>query len=498
MAKSISLIDFSDGVAVLSEYGAARKRGAPSRRVLRPLPAGADLAAQALEAAEQAALAGLGSRASALCLGADHCLLRDFALPFTARAKVAQAVDFELQSGLPVPAAQLHGTTYATHPAGGGTRVFSFSLRREAFAGMLRGVRESGLEPRFVGLDLACAAHGAEDLPPAPGRRLLLEVGFTRTLLVTVEQGKVIGLRRVEVGCDLALGGGHEAREALFGAPMQLDAGTLRPLVEALARELTREELLTGGAPDDVALCGPGAGLAGLPAELREAGGLPAATLERALHEAQAGTHAGARDGLVAAGLLRHMDAGWLRAAADGNLRKDDFTFVDRSEALLRHGVWAASLAALLLAGWGAADMARGVTDVRSAALAEERAGALFKQTLPEVAGNFGQTQMVSILRSRIDQMSGQAKGSEPPAKGALDILRHVSEQAKGAGVVVDSLSLGPERGSIAGTSKDYAGVNGLRDELASGGLLGDVRIVVAAASKNDQRVRFDIQFARK
>lgn len=494
VAKTISLIDFSDGVTVLSEYSPSRKDRGLSRRVLAPLPPEGDLPELALEAVNQAALSGLDTRNTALCLGADQCLLRDFALPLTARAKVAQAVDFELANGLPLPASELHGTTFVSHPDKRSTRIFSFSLRRETFAAMLRGVRESGHEPRFVGVDLACAAQGAATLPAAPGRRLLMEIGFSRTLAVTIEQGTVHHLHRAQIGCDTVLDSGHEAREALLAGPLQADPDRLRELAATLAREVVRGELLGSGAPAEVILCGPGAGLRGLAEILTEALGVAVHALGDVLDNGHPAAHAG----LVAAGLLRHMDGGWLPTGDEGNLRQGEFAFVDRSGTMLRNGLWAAGLAALLITGWAAADLATGVADARSAEAARQRAGAVFTRTLPEVDGDFGQTQMVSILRSRIDQMSGQTGESEQPAMGALDILRHVSQQAKNRGIVVDSLSLGPERGHIAGTSKDYAGVNGLRDELAAGGTLGDVRIVMASASKAGQDIRFDIQFARK
>jgi hypothetical protein len=181
------------------------------------------------------------------------------------------------------------------------------------------------------------------------------------------------------------------------------------------------------------------------------------------------------------------------------NLRRGEFARNGDARGALKRYSWVGAMALLLLLAWGASFVAGAVQQGRAVRAVEERVDALFRKTVPDAAGDFRRAQMFSILKTRIDRLQGRKEEGDQRARvSCLEIVRAVNAAAPAKlDVDVDALTVGDRGGHVRGTARDFQAVNTFLEGLAKGGVLADVRIVVASAVKKTGRVRFELEYTR-
>lgn len=493
------VINLSDGVATLVQFERGSGSRSVARRVALVLPEGLDAAATASHVASLAAEADMASEWTGLVLDGAGVLVRDFAFPFSAPAKVERAVRFEMDGGLPCDAAELAGGVLMER-VGKGCRVFSFSLRREALGGLLAALAENGQDPALAGIDLAALGSFAERLPAGVGPVCLVDVGFGRTLVAALGEDGVLALARRECGVGRVLDGCDDfTRQDLLdgGIPAGLPAGALTEAADAIERAVRQVALGCGVTPRALCLCGVGAALPGLAQALADRAGVEVDSVW-SLADPESMGLAEAADPL-AVGVLEQPGLLGARRGAAMNLRRGEFARNGDARGALKRYSWVGAMALLLLLAWGASFVAGAVQQGRAVRAVEERVDALFRKTVPDAAGDFRRAQMFSILKTRIDRLQGRKEEGDQRARvSCLEIVRAVNAAAPAKlDVDVDALTVGDRGGHVRGTARDFQAVNTFLEGLAKGGVLADVRIVVASAVKKTGRVRFELEYTR-
>lgn len=495
------VINLSDGVASLVQFERTARGREVVRRRAHALPGGLDPAATASHVAGLVADADMASEWSGVVLDGSGVLVREFAFPFSAASKVERAVRFEMEGGLPCDAEDLAGGVMLRRE-GKGCRVFSFSLRRAALGGLLESMGENGMDPHLVGVDLAALASFAERMPEGAGPACILDVGFGRTLLAVLGPDGVRGVSRRECGVGKAVDacGGCSRQDVLDGTlpGEEISGPFMTEAVDEMERAARQLALASGVEPGVLYLCGVGANLPGLAQALADRSGLEVKPVWSAADAAAMGL-AEEADPLLAGAL---EDSGLMggRHGLALNLRKGEFARRSNARGAVKRHAWFVAMALLLVVAWGASFATRGVEQRRVLRAGEARISQLFHQAVPDVQGEFGRTQMFSILQTRIDRLKGlQDKGGGRPQLRALEVLRAVNTAAPaGLDVRVDALTMGEGGGRIQGSAKDFQAVNTFLEGLSGGGVLADVRIVVASAVKKTGRVRYELEYARK
>lgn len=494
------VIAVSDGVASLAQF----ERGGRLRELVRQafyvLPEGLEPAALA------AHLAGLASGMDAapedlgLVLDGAGVLVREFSLPFNQPAKVQRAVRFEMDSGLPCKPGDLAGDVLIRR-VGKGCRIFSFSLRKDGLRALLDGLAESGLDPSPVSVDLAALAAFCGRLPDGTAPVCVVDVGFGRCLLAVVGPDGVQGLARRECGPGRAVDASDRTRQEVLDGTLPGEGFEGPLLSEALAemeRAVRQLCLSCGLEPGRVLLCGSGAGLPGVARGLEQRLGVAVADVWSAAEPEGFGL----RDAVspLVAGALEDAGLVGARRTRGLNLRRGEFGRMSEARGLVRRYAWAGAMALVLLVAWGASFVAQGVERSRVADAGAREIREVFSKAVPDAKGDFSRTQMFSILKTRIDRLRGQGEqGDEGPATRVVEILRAVNAAAPAnLDVDLEALTAGDDGGRIMGTARDYQAVNALLERVAAGGVLADVRIVVASAVQKTGRVRFELEYARK
>lgn len=495
------VINLSDGVASLVQFERTARGREVVRRAAHALPGDMDPAATASHVAGLVADADMASEWSGVVLDGSGVLVREFAFPFSAASKVERAVQFEMEGGLPCNTAELAGGVLLNRQ-GKGCRVFSFSLRRDSLGDLLDAMGENGMDPQLVGVDLAALASFAERLPEEAGPACILDVGFGRTLVAVLGRNGVCGVSRRECGVGKAVDAcGECSRQDVLDGTLPGDEITGPQLTEAvdeIERAARQLALASGVEPELLYLCGVGTNLPGLAQALADRSGLE---VKPVWSVADAGTMGLAEEtDPVLAGVLEGTSLMGAKRGATLNLRKGEFSRGGDARGTVKRYAWFVVMGLLLAVAWGASFITHSAEQRRVLEAGEARISQLFHQAAPDVQGDFGRTQMFSILQTRIDRLKGrQDKGGGRPQVKAIEVMRAVNTAAPaGLDVQVDALTVGDRGGRIQGTARDFQAVNTFLEGLSKGGVLADVRIVVASAVKKTGRVRYELEYARK
>jgi type IV pilus assembly protein PilM len=138
-----------------------------------------------------------------LSLPANVVSFRTLELPFDNPKKIAQTLEFELESLIPFEIEDLL-FDYALVESGKGiSKALTTYIPEHAFGDFLKRIEKTGLEPRYIGVD----ATDLSFLPnlgvlPPQGRYAILDLGHTKTNFIFMDGGKVKTVRSFSWGGD--------------------------------------------------------------------------------------------------------------------------------------------------------------------------------------------------------------------------------------------------------------------------------------------------------
>jgi Tfp pilus assembly PilM family ATPase len=509
---------------------------------------GPDEAARAAAGAIRAH--ALGTDNVVLGLPSNLVMLRRLEFPFASRAKIAQVLPFELETLLP---GSMEGrrTDFLVSGRRSGSgrsacRVLAAAVDRDETARWVDAFGREGLLP--LNVDLAASGLAAWAWSLAAGgmeRMILADVGLDRVHLLHWDGGRPGGLRTLAWGLDdLALAVSVGANEAvdLDGARERLmrrdvtaavrEQDRAARVLEDLAREtlLSSEALGLGeqGAPTLV-LGGAGARLRGLDTWLGERLGVGTMVLGRAGSAPDVLVRAGAVFAGLGPGTAARVRglAPWLSRLERGGqgpampsdqplapaglamnrlARSRGFELAPARDepgfsaaGALKFARPALALILVLVLGWG---LAAG-TDIwlkrRRLSAMENTMRRTFASALPGTGTDFGPTQMVSILRNRVESLRARAAGgSVSPGDSAVELLRLlVISIPRGKDVTLETLTLEGGFVRLTGRTDAFSTVEEIKRRLEHTGAFNQVEIKNAKNAGEGQGVLFGLELER-
>jgi general secretion pathway protein L len=253
-------------------------------------------------------------------MAADRTTQRHLRFPFAGAKRVAQAVRFEVEEGLPIPFEDLVLTHEQALTGRDRTDVMAVLAPRSEVEHHLARMRRIGAEPRIVEVEGAVLANLAEYFGLREVGRLVIDLGHSKTSLCLWVDGRPICLRSiplagrafteaiaVEHGLSFESAENEKHKTGLFepGSAKPISPA-VRDLLDRLTRECMRTlqsmvgDALDSIAPSELLLVGGTARSPGLAEWFREQTGLASRVLSvpagtqgaRALGEVSAPTFA--------------------------------------------------------------------------------------------------------------------------------------------------------------------------------------------------------------
>lgn len=412
-------------------------------------------------------------------LPADKLSTRRLEFPFREKRRLLQAVPFTVEGDLPfdIDDVVLDWTVI------GGDRnraeVLVAIAPRSEVSELLDQLGEAGCAPRTLeaeGLVLSNLA-AIFDLP---GRRLLVDLGHTKTTLCVTVDGKPVAARTVPIG-------GRDLTEALASdrgisfdeaERVKCEEGVFAPdgstppqtgkVLDRLVREILRTlgavEQIVGGVLDGITLFGGGALLGRIDAYLAEQTGIPTERLGLPREGTDEGLVAGGPPILFAPAIALAL-RGTAQARTEMNFRQDEFALRMDVGQVLRNlrvtGVLAAAAILLALVGF----VARVGIEASQARSLERQATRLYTEAFPgqPVPDDpmVAMRQQVTEARERADFLGIYGNLS------ALDLLTEISRLVPpDLDIALEEISIDGQTVRMRVNAENFRAADRLRTEL--------------------------------
>ncbi len=176
-----------------------------------------------------------GAQSVAVGWPADRASLRLVDLPFDDRGKVARILPFEVENFVPFDMEDMLLAHRIIARDEGSCRVLACLADREEVRAQLEGLRELGLDPRYLALDADVLSVWGDE-----GTQAVIDIGHTRAIVTYLEDGVVHGAR--------AMLSGAAYLDRRLGRSFGLDADT----AEAYRRAASLEPSTDTAVPVDV------------------------------------------------------------------------------------------------------------------------------------------------------------------------------------------------------------------------------------------------------
>ena len=454
--------------------------------------------------------------------GTDHVVValngsklstRRLEFPFGERRKLQQAVPFAVEEELPFDLEDVVVDWTVTSRDRSHASVLAAIAPRAEVSGLLDTLAEAGCAPRTLeaeGLVLGNLA-AIFDLP---GRRLLADLGHTKTTLCLLVAGQAVATRTVPVGGRdltqaLADDRGFSLEEAerakceegIFGRDGTAPPQTAKVL-DRLAREMVRtlgaiEEMLAAEPLDGITIFGGTALLGQLDSYIAAETGIPTERLGLPREGTDEGLVAGGPPILFASAIALAL-RGTAQAQTQLNFRQDEFAVrVDLSQMLgaFRGTGWLLLATALLtLVGFSTGI----VVESRRATGLEQQAERLYAEAFPNVPLP---TDPMRALRQQVTTANEKADflGVYPGNLSALDLLTELSGLVpRNLEISLEELSIDRQTVRMRVRGKSFRDADRLSAELAKFHPFASFRIGAIETDPKTGNKRFNVTISMK
>jgi len=400
-------------------------------------------------------------------------------LPFAASARVAETVEFEIENYVPWDLDEVVFDYQALDSDAPGTRLLTAMVPVEVVRETLRGLHSVGVEPLHLASDAVVLARLLE---PSEDCEVILDLGAGRTLLCAVHRGQAAWIRCLDSGVS-SFGSTSDARAHWLG--------------QVRASLISAEQ---NGTPsiDRIHVCGGAAHHEGLLEAIKDALGVPCATLQLPESPKDAATaplpepeHA-----LAYALALK----GFTARTSDGIcFRKGPFAH--RASGRMNVRLTIAAVAAVVLLAVGLVTMhflnisqLKEDLETRNAQLT-----ATVLETFPEVSATALQTSdgAISVLQEQVYGLQWRVEALQGPENSSLDLLRELSNTIP-ADITVDleEYLVNGEMVRIRGTTDSFGSIDKieaaiLEKDMFQGAKKSDVN------KSRDGKMRFVVTIPR-
>ncbi|HEY5656485.1 MAG TPA: type II secretion system protein GspL [Myxococcota bacterium] len=438
----------------------------------------------------------------------DRLSVRRLAFPFKERRKLAQAVPYEVEDQLPF---DLEDVVLDWSVVGGDrsrAEVVAAIAPRGEVSALIDVLSPAGCDPRTVeceGLVLANLT-AAFDLP---GRRVIADLGHTKTTLCALVDGRAVGARSIGVagqaltevlaqdrGLSLADAERAKCEEGIvdraLGTPLPKAGAILDQIANEIVRFVASLEPALDPGVSEVTLVGGTAQLDRIDELLAERIGLPTARIGLPREAAVAGLVAGGSPVLFAPAIALAL-RGTARATTRLNFRQEEFSRrLDLSRYRRDFGptgalaAAVAALAALSLATEAFLESGR-------AQNIETQIEALYTDAFP---GSAVPENPVTALREAVREANQRAEflGVYRGNLSALDLLTEISRHVpENLDVVFEEVSIDHQSIRIRVSSSSFEAADRLGTELARFPLFSEARIGAIETDRRTGGKKFNV-----
>jgi general secretion pathway protein L len=446
-------------------------------------------------------------------LPGDKLSTRRLEFPFGERRKLQQAVPFAVEEELPFNLEDVVIDWTVTRRDRTHASVLAAIAPRAEVSGLLSALDEAGCAPRTLeaeGLVLGNLA-AIFDLP---GRRLLADLGHTKTTLCLLVDEEAVATRTLPVGGrdltqaladDRGLSATDAERakceEGIFESDGAAPPQTAKVL-DRLVREIVQtqgavEEILGGQGIDELTIFGGTALLGQLDAFLAEQTGIPTARLGLPREGTDEGLVAGGPPILFASAIALAL-RGTTQARTKLNFRQDEFAVrVDVGQMLseFRGTAWlVAAVAGLAVLGFAT----RVALDSQQAAALEAQVERLYTDAFPDAAAP---EDPLRALRDQVSAANDKANflGVYPGNLSALDLLTELSRLVPpGLKISLEEVSIDGQTVRLRVRGKSFSDSDRVSEVLSKFGPFASFRV---GSVENDPKTgtkRFNVTISMK
>jgi general secretion pathway protein L len=439
---------------------------------------------------------------------------RRLVLPFRERRRLAQAVPFAVEEELPF---DLEDVVIDWEVTGGNrsrSEVQVVIAPRTEVSSLLVQLDQAGCAPRTLEAE-GLVLGNLSAVFDLSGRRLLADLGHSKTTLCLLMDGRAIAARTIPLGGShvtealaadrgLPLADAERAKceEGIFGDGLGALPPQTAKVLDRFAREILHtlgavEEMVGGEPLDQLTLFGGTALLDRIDSYLSERTGIPAARLGLPREGHGQGLVAGGPPILFAPAIALAL-RGTAQARTHMNFRQEEFAVrVDVGRALreLRGTGWLAAVAAALAL---LAVVTHGWLDSRQASAFEAQTRKLYTEAFPGVATPTSPlTAMREAVRSANDRADylGVYRGN----LSALDLLSEISNRVPdGLDVALEELSIDRQTVRMRVQAQSFQAADQLGAALQKFGPFANSRIGAIETHKKTGAKRFSVTISLK
>lgn len=453
-------------------------------------------------------------------LPSDQVSSRHLHFPFDDAKNLSQTIPFEVEDQIPFEIDEIILDWAQVRSKNGEADILAVFTPREDVGRRVEDFIDTGLAPQVMepeGLVLANLC----DLFPLSGDELLIDVGFRKTTLCWLTQGKPLAMRSIPIGgeaitealakdrgVDRDLAEDLKRQQGIFtGNELSSPYENSLKCIEQLASEIQRsqaalEETLGDGTltPSQIVLMGGGSKLHHLDKFLTKRTGTPTTYLA-ALSPGESQSLIAAADPLLFAPALALALRGSPASRTQLNLLQFEFApgFDFRRLAREHHtSIQLATATAALFVLWFV--LALGLNLVRAhrveSAIAERIERIFPGGTVPAGDPIEAMARAVNTYEQRADFL-GVYRGN----LSALDLLAEVSKRIEpGAGVNFETLQIDRNAINVRGISRDFEGVDRIQASLKEFELYQQITVsdIKEASNGGGKRFNLTIQLAEE
>ncbi len=425
---------------------------------------------------------GLPMQYVVVALPSEHVTQRHLRLPFRGSRRVAQAIDFQIQEELPFPLEDTIRSHERVELGAEQTGVLVVISARDEVRSCLDAMHRMHVDPRIVDVEGAVLANLSPHLNEGHARRLVLDIGHSKTNLCLLIEGNPILLRRIPIA-------GHHFTKAIAGdmdlsfeeaeaykhehgifefASSKPSSPALSCTLDRLVREILRSvqatlsDSLDPVAPSELLLVGGSAELPGLSAYLQEHTGLGLSELSLGDGPRLA---VGTSKFAQAAALAQRGAGG--KATTRIDFRQNEFAYTADLSALSKQLQVTVALFALMLALWFASTVVRTIISESRVATLQETIASIHRQTFPTSKAGGRTLRELELEFSGTRQLADHL-GVTSRGLSVLDALRDISARLPAElDVTFDELRIDRKNITGRGHTRDFASADRIRRELS-------------------------------
>jgi hypothetical protein len=451
---------------------------------------------------------GLASDRIILGIPPRQVFVRQLTFPFTSSSKIAQVLDFELESMLPLPMERLISVFARQGKTKTGEQiVLAGSMVRDELAAIIQAFREAGLHVEVIDL----AWHGMlallkEDLGSLPDPLVIVDGGWSGTDVFLIHQGQIVEHRFAAMGISFFLEDqdakdrGETVSEPAGAPPPALREQDLAAWTEKIVSLIglaTMTRNLGRQRPEQIVLCGGGSLVEGLGPGLELALHIPVQTMG----ELKEPFFKGVDDPSVPWSLMHNAAGLALRTRKQDfgfNFRIKEFapqtTFRDRRRRLVYLGVCVFLLLGVYLVTL--------VSDLRHTNAQVEMFDREIRSRVLEVLSDAPKgmrpSQYISILKDRLAVFDAGGIDEAEAVGSAIDVLQALSSLVDASfNVTLDMFALDGDKVRISGLADGFATVEAMKQRLQSSPFFTAAVIKGAKSVAKDGKVQFTVELER-